>query len=149
MSDVRYHGGSKAALTTKRTIQRKGCVTLSTCLQSGDDAMWDIRKIASHILQSGGKEMENQQEAMSTMMMMFERMLQEQRAMSEITAAVKWLLQRNGQFNGKGASRYLRDNKAEMMRCGISEILQVISVNRVAMDELQESIPKIWQQNLT
>ena len=34
----------------------------------------------------GGKEMENQQEAMSTMMMMmFERMLQEQREMLEIT----------------------------------------------------------------
>ena len=46
-------------------------------------------------------------------------------------------------------SRYLRDYKAEMMRCGISERLQVISFNRVAMDELQESIHKIWQQNPT
>ena len=93
--------------------------------------------------------MENQQEAMSTMMMMFERMLQEQRAMSEITTVVKLLVQRNRQFNGKGVSRYLRDYKAEMMRCGISERLQVISFNRVAMDELQESIHKIRQQNPT
>ena len=35
------------------------------------------------------------------------------------------------------------------MRCGISERLQVISFNRVAMDELQESIHKIRQQNPT
>ena len=36
----------------------------------------------------GGKEMENQPEA-NNMMMMFERILQEQRAMSEIAAAVE------------------------------------------------------------
>ena len=80
--------------------------------------------------------MENQQEAMSTMMMMFERMLQEQRVMSEITAAVKRLVQRNGQFNGKDMLGYLRDYKAEMLQYGISERLQVISFNRVATDEL-------------
>ena len=64
--------------------------------------------------------MENQLEA-SNMMMMFERMLQEQRAMSEIVAIVERLVQRNGQFNGRDVSQYLRDYKAEMLRCGISE----------------------------
>ena len=97
----------------------------------------------------GGKEMENQQEAMSTMMMMFERMLQEQREMSEITTIVQRLVQRNRQFNGKDVSGYLRDYKAEMLRYGISERLQVTSFNRVAMDELQESIHEIRQQNPT
>ena len=61
-------------------------------------------------MKTGGKEMESQQEAMSTMMMMmFEQMLPEQRAMSEITAVVKRLVQRNRQFNGKDVSGYLRD----------------------------------------
>ena len=42
----------------------------------------------------GSKEMENQQEAMNTMMMMmFERMLQEQRAMSKIVGVVKRFVQ--------------------------------------------------------
>ena len=67
------------------------------------------------------------------MMIMFERMLQEQHAMLEIAASVEWLVQRNGQFNGKDVSRYLRDYKAEMLRCGISEIPQVTSFNRVAV----------------
>ena len=66
-------------------------------------------------MKTGGKEMENQQEVMNTMMTMFERMLDEQRAMSEITTVVKRLVQRNRQFNGKDVSRYLRDYKAEMM----------------------------------
>ena len=83
------------------------------------------------------------------MMMMFERMLQEQRSMSEIAAAVERLVQRNGQFNGKDVSRYLRDYKAEMLRCGISEGLQVTSFNRVATDGLQASIHGIRQQNPT
>ena len=69
--------------------------------------------------------------------------------MSEITAAIKRLVQRNGQFNGKGVSHYLRDYKTEMLRYGISKRLQVISFNRVATDELQESIHKIRQQNPT
>ena len=43
--------------------------------------------------------MENQQKAIN-MMMMFKRMLQEQREMSEITMVVQRLMQRNGQFNG-------------------------------------------------
>ena len=86
--------------------------------------------------------MENQEEAMNTMMMMFERMLQEQRAMSKITAAVKRLVQRNGEFDGKDVSRYLRDYKAEMIRCRIPEELQVISFNRVVTDELQDKIYK-------
>ena len=61
-----------------------------------------------------GKEMENQPEA-SNMMMMFERMLQEQRSMSEIVAVVERLVQRNGQFNSKDVSHYLRDYKVEML----------------------------------
>ena len=81
------------------------------------------------------------------MMMMFERMLQEQRSMSEIAASVERLVQRNGQFNGKDVSRYLRDYKAEMLRCRISEGLQVTSFNRVATDGLQASIHGIQQQN--
>ena len=67
-------------------------------------------------------------------------MQQEQRAMSEMKAAVERLLRRNGEFNGKGVSRYLREYKAEMMRYRIPEGLQVISFSRVATDELQESI---------
>ena len=74
------------------------------------------------------------------MMMMFEHMLQEQRAMSTIAASVERLVQRNGQFNGKKVSRYLRDYKAEMLRCGISEGLQMTSFHRMATDELQASI---------
>ena len=51
-----------------------------------------------------GKEMENQQPEPNNMMMMFERMLQEQRAMSEIAAAVERPVQRIGQFNWKDVS---------------------------------------------
>ena len=78
----------------------------------------------------GGKEMENQQEA-NDMVRMFERMLQEQRAMLEVVAAVKRLVQQNEQFNGKDVSHYLRDYKVEMLRCGISEEVQVTFFNRV------------------
>ena len=56
-------------------------------------------------------------------------------------------MQRNGQFNGKDVSRYLRDYKEEMLRCRISEGLQVISFNGVASDGLQASIHGIQQQN--
>ena len=98
-------------------------------------------------MKAGGKEMENQQEAMNMMMMMFERMLQEQREMSEITTVVQRLVQQNGQFDGKDVSRYLRDYKMEMLRYGISERLQVLSFNRVATDELQERIHEIRQQS--
>ena len=83
----------------------------------------------------GGKEMENQPED-SNMMMTFKRMLPEERVMSEIAASLEWLVKRNGKFNGKDVSRYLRDYKAEMLRCGISEALQVTSFNRVAIDGL-------------
>ena len=83
--------------------------------------------------------MEHQQEA-KNMMAIFKRMLQEQRAMSEIVAAVERLVQRNRQFNGKDVSRYLQDYKAEMLRCRISEGLQVTSFNRVATDGLAPSI---------
>ena len=80
------------------------------------------------------------------MMMMFERMLQEQRAMTEIAASVERLVQRNGQFNRKDVSWYLRDYKAEMLRCGISEGLQVTSFNRVATDGRQKSIHGLRQK---
>ena len=46
-------------------------------------------------VKTGGKETENQQKEIN-MMMMFERMLQEQREMSEITTVVQRLVQRNG-----------------------------------------------------
>ena len=42
-------------------------------------------------------------------------------------------------------SHYLRDYKAEMLRYGISDRLQVSSFNRVATDELQERIHEIRQ----
>jgi hypothetical protein len=45
-------------------------------------------------------------------------------------------------------SRYLRDYKAEMLRCKIPEGLQVTSFSRVATDELQAIIHGIQQQNL-
>ena len=90
--------------------------------------------------------MENQQK-MINMMMMFERMLQEQQEMLEITMVVQELAQRNGQFNGKDVSRYLWGYKAEMLQYGISKRLEVRSFNRVATDELQERIHGIQQQN--
>ena len=99
-------------------------------------------------MKPGGKEMENQPGA-NNMMAMFERMLQEQRATSEIAAVVERIVQRNMQFNGKEVSRYLRDYKAEMLRCGISEGLQVTSFNRVATDGLQASIHGLRQKNPT
>ena len=73
--------------------------------------------------------MENQPGA-TNMMMMFERMLQEQRSMTEISTTVERLVQLNMQFNGKDMSRYLQDYKAEMLRCEISEGLQVTSSTR-------------------
>ena len=54
-------------------------------------------------MKPGDKEMENQPKA-DNMMAMFEQMLQEQRAMSEIAAVVERLVLRNGQFNGKDLS---------------------------------------------
>ena len=81
--------------------------------------------------------MESQTES-NNMMMMFERMLQEQHAMSEIAAVVERLVQRNGKFNGKDVSRYLRDYKVEMLPC-----------NRVATDGLEGSIHGIRQQHPT
>ena len=99
-------------------------------------------------VKTGGKEMENQQEG-NNMMMMFEWMLQEQRAMSEIAATVERLVQRNGKFNGKDVSLYLQDYKVEMPRCGISKGLQGKSFNLVATDGLQGSIHEIQQQSPT
>ena len=65
-------------------------------------------------MKTGGKEMENQQKEIN-MMMMFERMLQEQREMSEITMVIQRLVQWNGKFDGKDVSFYLREYKAEML----------------------------------
>ena len=61
------------------------------------------------------------------MMMMFEeRILQEQRGILEVGTTVEQLVLRPRQFNGKDLSRYLHDYKSEMLRCGISEGLQVL-----------------------
>ena len=70
-------------------------------------------------------------------------------AMSEVRAAVERLVQRHGQFNEKYVSRYLRDYKSEMLQCGISEGLQVLSFNRMATDGLQVRIHEIQQQHPT
>ena len=80
--------------------------------------------------------MENQQEVINMMMTMFKQMLQEQLAMSEIVVAVERLVQQNRQFNGKDVSCYLQNYKAEMLQCGISEGLQVISFNPMATNWL-------------
>jgi endonuclease V-like protein UPF0215 family len=47
----------------------------------------------------------------------------------------------------KEVSRYLRDYKAEMLRCRISEGLQVTSFNWVVTNGLQASIRGMQQQN--
>jgi hypothetical protein len=86
--------------------------------------------------------MENQQEQIN-MMMMFKRMLQEQRTMSKFASAMERLVHRHGQFNRKDVFRYLRDYKAEMLRCGISKGLQVLSFNRVAMMSFREASLKL------
>ena len=52
--DVGDHDGSTTSRATEWAIQRKGCLTLSTGLQGGDAVIWDLEKIASDILQSGG-----------------------------------------------------------------------------------------------
>ena len=87
--------------------------------------------------------MENQPDVM------FERMLQEQRAMSEVGTRVERLVQRHRQFDGKDVSRYLHDYKSEMLQCGISEGLQVLSFNRVATDGLPGGIHATQQQHPT
>ena len=69
--------------------------------------------------------------------------------MSEIAAVVEGLVQRNEQLNGKDVSCYFRDYKADMLRCGISEGLQVTSFNWVATDGPQASIHGLRQQNPT
>ena len=81
------------------------------------------------------------------MMTMFERMWQEQRTMSKVVVVVERLVQRNGQFNGKKVSSYLRDYKAEILRCGILEGLQVTSFNRVSTNRLPGSIHEMRQKN--
>ena len=69
--------------------------------------------------------------------------------MSEVAVVVELLVQPHGQFNGKDVSRYLRDYRVVMLRCGISEGLHVLSFNRAAMDGIQWSIHEIRQQYLT
>jgi hypothetical protein len=81
--------------------------------------------------------MENQP-AEINMMVLFERMFQEQRAQSEAASAVERIVKRNGEFNGK-----------DMLRCGISEGYQVIAFNRVATDCLQASLRELQQQHPT
>jgi hypothetical protein len=85
------------------------------------------------------KDMENQP-AEINMMVLFERMLQEQRAQSEAASTFERIVKRNGEFNQKDVSRYLRDYKAQMLWCGISEGYQVIAFNRVTTDHLQVSL---------
>ena len=97
-------------------------------------------------MKMGGKEMENQHET-NNMMTMFERMLQEQDAISKIAAAIQRLVQRHMQFNGKDLSHYLWNYKEQMLQCGISEGLQVTSFNQVATDGLEGSSHEIQQQN--
>jgi cell pole-organizing protein PopZ len=70
----------------------------------------------------GETEMATQPEVI-TMLMMFERMLQEQRTMTELGAAIDRLIQRNGQFDGRDVSHNMQDYKAEMVSCGVSEML--------------------------
>ena len=57
-------------------------------------------------------------------------------------------MQRNNLF-GKDVTRYIRGYKAEMLRCGISEELQVLSFNCIAIEGLRWSIHEIREQNPT
>jgi hypothetical protein len=91
--------------------------------------------------------MENQP-AEINMKVLFERMLREQRAQSEAVSAVERIVKHNGEFNGKDVSRYLRDYRAQMLRCGILEVI-VIAFNRVATDCLQASLRELQQQHPT
>jgi hypothetical protein len=88
--------------------------------------------------------MENQLTEIN-MMVLFERMLQEQRVQSEVASAVEQIVKRNGEFSGKDMSRYLRHYKAQMLRCRISEGYQVIAFNQVATDHLQASLRELQQ----
>ena len=54
MRDVGDHDGSTTARATERAIQWKGRVRLSTGLQGVHATIWNLRKIASDILQSCG-----------------------------------------------------------------------------------------------
>ena len=83
------------------------------------------------------------------MLTMFERILQEQRTMTELGAAIDRLIQRNGPFDGRDVSRYMRDYKAEMVRCGVSEALRVSAFSRIATDGLQEKIQDLQETNTT
>ena len=69
--------------------------------------------------------------------------------MLKVAAAVERLVQQYGKFNRKDVSHYLRDYKAEMLRCGISKGLQVLLFNRLSTDGLQGSIHEIRQQHPT
>jgi hypothetical protein len=81
----------------------------------------------------GDKKMESQLAKMN-MIILFERMLREQRAESKVAFAIKRLVKLRGEFNGKDASHYLQYYKAEMLRCGISEGCQVLSFNWMTID---------------
>jgi diaminopimelate decarboxylase len=64
-------------------------------------------------------------------MVLFKRMVQEQLAQLDVASVVERTVKLNREFNGKDVSHYLRDYKARMLRCGISEGYQVIYFNRV------------------
>ena len=83
------------------------------------------------------------------MLTMFERILQEQRTMTELGVAIDRLIQRNGPFDGRDVSRYMHDYKAEMVHCGVSEALRVSSFSRIATDVLQEKIQELREANTT
>mgnify|MGYP000220413431 CR=1 FL=1 len=69
--------------------------------------------------------------------------------MSEVESMVERLVQHHGQFDGKYLYCYLHDYKSEMLQCGISEGLQVLSFNRVATDGLPGGIHATQQQHPT
>ena len=69
--------------------------------------------------------------------------------MSEDAATIDPFVQLNRKFDGEDRTRYVRDHKAEMLQCRISEVLQVLSFNRMAMNGLQGNIHALRQQHPT
>jgi hypothetical protein len=82
------------------------------------------------------------------MLMMFERMLQEQWTMTELGVATDHLIQRNGQFDGQDVSHYMRDYKVKMV-CWVSEALRISTFSRIATNDLQEKIQELRGANTT
>ena len=67
--------------------------------------------------------------------------------MSKITKIVDRLVQQNAQFGGKDVIGFIFDYKEGMLRCGISDGMQVISFNRISTNGLQGSIHELRQQH--